>query len=156
VRRARRRAAEADLVLWLNDADEATPAVSSAPVWIIRNKIDLAAGHRPSVNGGEGRRRFAISARRGDGLAELMSALVRYAQDYFGATDGGLITRVRQRKLLQEAAASLRQSMAAIDEGEELAAEDLRSAADSLGRLLGQIDVEDVLDVIFREFCIGK
>jgi tRNA modification GTPase len=156
VRRARRRAAEADLVLWLNDADEATPAVSSAPVWIIRNKIDLAAGHRPTVNGGEGRRRFAISARRGDGLAELMSALVRYAQDYFGATDGGLITRVRQRKLLQEAAASLRQSMAAIDEGEELAAEDLRSAADSLGRLLGQIDVEDVLDVIFREFCIGK
>jgi tRNA modification GTPase len=39
---------------------------------------------------------------------------------------------------------------------EELAAEDLRRAAYSLGRLLGRVDVEDILDVIFRDFCIGK
>jgi len=46
--------------------------------------------------------------------------------------------------------------MAVVGEGEELAAEDLRAAADSLGRLLGRVDVEDILDVIFREFCVGK
>jgi len=58
--------------------------------------------------------------------------------------------------LLQQAEAALTRSMVAIGDGEELAAEDLRSAAFALGRLLGQVDVEDILDVIFREFCIGK
>jgi tRNA modification GTPase len=67
-----------------------------------------------------------------------------------------LITRERQRRLLEDTAAALERSVAAIGHGEELAAEDLRAAAYSLGRLLGRVDVEDILDVIFREFCIGK
>jgi tRNA modification GTPase len=46
--------------------------------------------------------------------------------------------------------------MAVASQGEELVAEELRAAADSLGRLLGRVDVEDVLDAIFREFCVGK
>jgi tRNA modification GTPase len=50
----------------------------------------------------------------------------------------------------------LRRSIDAVGEGEELAAEELRVSAHSLGRLLGRVDVEDVLDVIFREFCVGK
>jgi len=75
---------------------------------------------------------------------------------YFGAAEGGLIARVRQRELLEQAAASLEQSMSAVNQGEEFAAEELRSAAFALGRLLGQVDVEDILDVIFRDFCIGK
>jgi len=58
--------------------------------------------------------------------------------------------------LLRETVVSLQRSIAVIGEGEELAAEDLRAAAQSLGRLLGRIDVEDVLDAIFRDFCIGK
>jgi len=67
-----------------------------------------------------------------------------------------LITRQRQRQLLADTATALERSLAAIGQGEELAAEDLRSAGMSLGRLLGRVDVEDILDVIFREFCIGK
>jgi tRNA modification GTPase len=63
---------------------------------------------------------------------------------------------VRQRELLEHTAASLQRSIAAAGEGEELAAEDLRAAAYSLGRLLGRVDVEDILDVIFKEFCVGK
>ena len=55
-----------------------------------------------------------------------------------------------------DTAVSLDRSLAAVGRGEELVAEDLRSAAYSLGRLLGRVDVEDILDVIFREFCIGK
>jgi tRNA modification GTPase len=58
--------------------------------------------------------------------------------------------------LLQQTAVSLQRSLGVVREGEELAAEDLRSAVHSLGRLLGRVDVEDILDVIFREFCIGK
>ncbi len=109
---------------------------------------------------GQGQRQgelmFAISATRGDGLTELISALVGFAQEFFGATEDALISRIRQRELLQRTAASLERSLVVIGEGEELAAEDLRAAAYSLGRLLGRVDVEDILDVIFREFCIGK
>ena len=99
---------------------------------------------------------FRISARRGLGVSELIGALVTFAQNYFGAGEGGLIARERQRKLVQETADSLRRCIAVIGEGEELAAEELRAAAFSLGRLLGRVDVEDILDVIFREFCVGK
>jgi tRNA modification GTPase len=177
VRRARARAAEADLVLWLVDAHDEKNLEKSleqvaGPAWVVRNKIDLdavesdAAGLRldavnpgqPAGLSGQPRRHadFEISASRGDGISQLIAALIVFAQNYFGAGEGGLVSRERQRKLLQETAMSLRRSLAAIQEGEELAAEDLRMAARSLGRLLGRVDVEDVLDVIFREFCIGK
>jgi tRNA modification GTPase len=89
-------------------------------------------------------------------MDDLVGTLVEFAADYFGTNEGALITRERQRKLLEDTAAALERSLVAIGYGEELAAEDLRSAATTLGRLLGRIDVEDVLDVIFREFCIGK
>lgn len=178
VRRARARAAEADLVLWLAEGQQQVRRVgdpptvwkprdemdfaggtvvtvrnlTGGPVWTVRNKIDLAAPD------GEGNAdaEFRISAHRGDGIPGLISALVVFAQDYFGSSEGGLIGRTRQRKLLQETVASLRRSMAVVGQGEELAAEELRAAAHSLGRLLGRVDVEDVLDVIFREFCVGK
>jgi tRNA modification GTPase len=176
VRRARARAAEADLVLWLVDARDENLEKSldsgAAPAWVVRNKIDLdaaeseAAGPRLDA-GNPGRPAavleqtqrhadFEISASRGDGVLQLIAALIVFAQNYFGAGEGGLISRERQRKLLHETALSLQRSLSAVQEGEELAAEDLRMAARSLGRLLGRVDVEDVLDVIFREFCIGK
>jgi len=154
VRRARARAAEADLVLWISDArHEEISHQGTAPVWRVRNKIDLDAAAPPQ---GQGATDFSISASRGDGVGELIAALVGFARDYFGFDDDGLIGRERHRQLLQQTAASLQRSIAAIGEGEELAAEDLRMAAYSLGRLLGRVDVEDILDVIFREFCIGK
>jgi tRNA modification GTPase len=152
VRRARSRAAEADLVLWLTDADGAKPSEGDAPTWIVRNKIDLGSPDAPRRN----EARFAISASRGDGLRELIAALVGYAQEFFGSAETGLIGRQRQRDLLRQTAASLQRSIDVVGDGEELAAEDLRAAAYALGRLLGQVDVEDILDVIFREFCIGK
>jgi len=62
----------------------------------------------------------------------------------------------RQRDLLNRASDSLRRSLGLVEEGEELAAEELRAAAYALGRLLGRVDVEDVLGTIFQKFCIGK
>jgi len=158
VRRARARAAEADLVLWLADAEEnKMEHESGASVWLVHNKIDLGAVGIGAVALGRlaGVREFRISARRGDGVADLVGAMIGFAQDYFGANEGGLISRERQRTLLQETAESLQRSIDTIDRGEEFAAEDLRRAAYSLGRLLGRVDVEDILDVIFRDFCIG-
>lgn len=161
VRRARARAEDADLVLWLVEgARVADPDAmrsvrtsgeghrSSGSVWIVRNKIDLGdAGPH-----GE----FGISASRGDGIPELIEALVKFAADFFGTSEGALVTRARQRDLLSRAADSLRRSLELVDEGEELAAEELRAAAYALGRLLGRVDVEDVLGAIFQKFCIGK
>lgn len=156
VRRARARADDADLVLWLADSSQAgMDHQGTAPVWLVRNKIDLATDGRPMAER-EGMAGFEISASRGDGLPELIAALVGFAQDYFGGSEGGLIGRSRQRKLLQETATSLQRCVDVVVEGEELAAEELRTAVHSLGRLLGRVDVEDVLDVIFREFCVGK
>ena len=158
VRRARKRAAEADLVLWMVDAQrQARARMGGPPVWVVRNKVDLDASGQSD---GALRRTseeidFRISASRGDGLGELIAALVAFAREYFGGGEGGLISRERQRGLLQEAAGSLRRSMSA-GQGEELVAEELRAASQSLGRLLGCVDVEDVLDVIFRDFCVGK
>jgi tRNA modification GTPase len=159
VRRARTRAAEADLVLWLVEDDSREHAVEgAAPVWIVRNKIDLIAlnGHAAGMGRTWGSRRFAISSARGDGMSGLVAALAGFAQDYFGSDEGGLIGRERQRSLLRETVASLQRSMNAAGKGDELVAEDLRVAAHALGQLLGRVDVEDVLDKIFREFCIGK
>ena len=156
VRRARARAAEADLVLWLTDR---APGVIDhhglAPIWTVRNKIDLEPGGRPLADT-SGQSVFQVSASRGDGLPDLIGALVGFAQSYFGGGEGGLIGRTRQRKLLQETAASLQRCVQVVGQGEELAAEELRMAAHSLGRLLGRVDVDDILDVIFREFCVGK
>jgi tRNA modification GTPase len=166
VRRARARAAEADLVLWLGDPQhEGNLQDGVAPVWMIRNKIDLdearpeALGQWPTSTTSGLRAAvadFAISASRGDGVSELIAALVGFAQNYFGGGEGGLISRVRQRQLLQETVVSLQRGISAVGKGEELVAENLRIAAQSLGRLLGRVDVEELLDVIFREFCVGK
>jgi len=152
VRRARARAGEADLVLWLVDGDLAGTAVGgAAPVWTVHTKIDLGPC-QPDAGGFD----FLISASRGDGLKELTSALVGFAGDYFGSEEGGLIGRERHRKLLWETAELLRRSMGAVDKGDEFIAEDLRAAADRLGRLLGRVDIEDILDKIFHDFCVGK
>ena len=162
VRRARAKAAEADLVLWLTDSpDPGARRAATAPAWIVRNKVDLDAERGGAIGraNSETAQRgvdFEISAKQGDGIGELVSALVSFADSYFGGGEGGLITRERQRRLLEETSRSLHRSIEVIGQGDEFAAEDLRAAAYTLGRLLGRVDVEDILDVIFREFCIGK
>jgi tRNA modification GTPase len=169
VRRARMRAAEADLVLWMTDPEHQHSTIAKdsraadASVWVIRNKIDLDEGSRiipnesaiePAAEGSS--TEFRISASRGEGIPELITALVSFARDYFGSGEGALIGRERQRNLLQQSSNALQRCISAAGEGEELAAEELRAGSYFLGRLLGRIDVEDVLDAIFREFCIGK
>jgi tRNA modification GTPase len=172
VRRARARAAVADLVLWLVDGQgEESRHEGAVPVWMVRNKIDLDAvtadtedaradaansGPPAGVQPGQGGSHFAISASRGDGIPELIAALVAFARDYFGSAETSLIGRERQRKLLHETADALQRSVIVMGKGEELAAEELRTAIHYLGRLLGRVDIEDVLDAIFKEFCVGK
>src|SRR6201985_1491598 len=146
VRRARVRAAEADLVLWLSDQPGGKLRHEGpTPLWMIRNKVDLEKGD--SVPGDSGRpladrpkADYAISASRGDGIKDLVDGLVAFAREFFGAGEGGLITRERQRSLLQQTEDALQRSLRVAEASEELAAEELRVAAQALGRLRGRGD----------------
>jgi tRNA modification GTPase len=160
VRRARDRAAEADLVLWLTDstAEPILPQgeTGAGAVWLVENKADLgsAASQRSAIKSVAAT--FRISATQGQGLTELTTALARFAGEYFASGESALVTRARQKALLEGAVAALRRA-GRVDAGaDEILAEELRIAAHALGRLLGKVDVEDVLDKIFRDFCIGK
>jgi len=94
-----------------------------------------------------------VSALTGDGVEGLLSALgERVGLNY--RIEAPVLTRARHRQALEEAVSALRRSLSALLP--ELRAEDLRLALRSLGRITGTVDVEDLLDVIFRDFCIGK
>ncbi len=153
-RRAIRRAEQAEIRLFVFDAGQPADAIGAA-VWpgpdtiLVANKIDLAT----SIGAEFPPAALPISALTGEGVDELLAVLgERVAQDY--RIEAPVLTRVRHRQALEEAAASLRRSLSA--RLPELRAEDLRLALRCLGRIIGVVDVEDLLDVIFRDFCIGK
>jgi tRNA modification GTPase len=157
VRRARDRAQAADLVLWVTDATaaegEGGPA-GMAAVWQVRNKIDLLGSQpAPCQSGGT----LPVSALTGDGLAALIVALEHHAEAELAGAEASLITRERHRVALRKVVEALDRALGEGSSGrEDIVAEELRLAGRELGRLIGRVDVEDVLDVIFRDFCIGK
>jgi len=169
IRRARERVAMADLVLWLTDASadsaeaggEVAENLSAADVWVLRNKIDLVGdkccARNESLSTNESKKTFLISALTGAGIEPMAATLSATVQEFFSATEAPMVTRARHRRALEETISALDRALAHGPSGsEELVAEDLRSAATTLGRLTGRVDVEDLLDVIFRDFCIGK
>lgn len=147
--RARARAAEADLKLVLVEAGAPLPADLAEQLddraLLVRSKSDLESTAEDGL---------AISAATGDGLPALLAAMGTALRTRFAAGEAPLITRQRHRQALEDAALHLRRSLAA--PAPELAAEDLRLAMRALGRVTGAVDVEDLLDRIFRDFCIGK
>jgi tRNA modification GTPase len=172
VRRARERAAAADLVLWVVDAGaEGRPSPSAgladrdAPiVWVVLNKCDLVEAGSVSQDEGAGKdrseprlREFQISALTGASFDVLVEALRRHAEAFFAGDEPSLITRQRHAAALTACAEALGRAAAEGAAGrEEVIAEEFRFATQALGRLTGRVDVEDILDVIFRDFCIGK
>lgn len=170
IRRALASAREADLVLAVYDATAVLPAgdgamalllpgfevpdESSLKTLTIVNKADLT---QPDLSRWpEGT--LSISAKTGEGLPALKTALAHFAAESYGGGEAPLITRVRHRQEIERARSALGQFIdsAGSSEPPEIAAEHLREAADALGRLTGRLDVEDVLGQIFSEFCIGK
>ncbi len=100
---------------------------------------------------------FSLSAATGEGFDTLLGQLARQAGEFLGGAESALVTRARHRHALEVALAALRRAQSGEVAGrEDLLAEELRIAATALGRLTGRVDVEDILDVIFRDFCIGK
>lgn len=158
VRRARQWAGAADLRIAVFAADTPPASASDAAALIdgdtlvALNKIDLGpATWRPTATGlGV----FPVSVRTEEGLAPFLDALAAAVRDRIGMASAPLLTRARHREAVATAAAALARAAAAALP--ELAAEDLRVAARALGRITGAVDIEELLDVIFRDFCIGK
>jgi tRNA modification GTPase len=154
VRRTLARVGDADLVLWIVDATapqwEPKSAQILANVVLIRvlNKVDLVK----SLHIADG---VALSAKTGEGVAELVEILSKRAGKDLTVGEPAVITRARHRAELEAAAEALGRFREERG-GPELKAEELRLAARHLGRLTGRIDVEEVLGAIFSEFCIGK
>jgi tRNA modification GTPase len=162
MRRARERASRADLILWVVDATAPDPApppaeVSSSEIWIISNKCDLAqcdSGRYPDAL--HRCKHLEISAKTGQSFDKLLTMLKEFLVGNFSSSESVLITRERHRHLLSNCREALSRALGEAAEHEDIIAEELRLAARDLGRLTGRVDVEDVLDVIFRDFCIGK
>ena len=141
MRRARAEAASADLCLLLTAPDAPPPPGMTGLA--VRTKADLGAAPGPGL---------AVSARTGAGLEALRAAIADAMRACVAGPPGAL--RARHVRALSQAVEAL--ARFAVAPQIDLAAEDLRLAVRALGRVTGRVDVEDLLDTIFREFCIGK
>jgi tRNA modification GTPase len=123
----------------------------------LTNVVNKGLTDRNELETINGELEFNISAGTGDGFDRLLDQLARQAETFLAGAEQAVVTRARHRRALEEVAAALGRAQAGEVAGrEDLLAEELRIAASALGRLTGRVDVEDVLDVIFRDFCIGK
>jgi tRNA modification GTPase len=167
VRRALERAEEADLRLGLVEGQsEASEAAAIAER--LRPGDLLVSTKRDIPHGAAFYEAFQVyedlgldypawvSVKTGEGLAELEASIAKRVAEALGREEAPVLTRARHRRLVEEARGALLRAIPALDQGAELAAEDVRVAADQIGRLTGRIDVEDLLDEIFSSFCIGK
>ncbi|KQW86430.1 tRNA uridine-5-carboxymethylaminomethyl(34) synthesis GTPase MnmE [Brevundimonas sp. Root1279] len=154
VRRARARAEQAELRLWVRapgdpDGVAADYARSGDLLVLTKADIDRAA---PPLD----RDAIAVSTETGEGLAALHDWIAaRLARDLSGA-DFPAVTRERHRLRLEEALAAVVAGRRALDLAPEMAGDDLRRAAEALSRVTGAIGVEDILGEVFSTFCIGK
>jgi tRNA modification GTPase len=153
VRRALARAEVSDLTLLLLDGSLADPFAglpsgiaekASLTVW---NKADL-----PSTCRRDGVR---LSLKTGEGFDQLLEVIGKKVTERLERTgEAPVLTRARHRHALEQAKAALDRAQGASET--ELFAEDLRLATRWIGRITGRVDVEELLDVVFRDFCIGK
>ncbi len=155
VRRALARAEAADLrivvaALRADGGLDGDFALARAGDLKVVNKADLGSFAAADT--------LAVSAASGTGIDALEEALRGAVASRFEASERPVITRARHREGLEACAGALGRASAALEAGRaaELVAEDLRLAARALGRITGRVDVEDLLDVVFRDFCIGK
>lgn len=161
IRRARKAMAEADAVLWIQDATEAVPehieeaVPEGVPVTIVRNKIDLS-DDRPGIVEGE-RPVVMLSARTGEGLDALRER-IRDLAGFRDLGEGAFTARRRHLEALHDAHGHFEAGRAALRDARagELLAEELRLSQHALGTITGEFTADELLGRIFSDFCIGK
>jgi tRNA modification GTPase len=150
VRRARERLAQADVIISLISANDDAGGVDlcvDGPTEIrVITKSDL--GLRATSDG------IPVSAVTGAGMDELLAALEQAARHLAGPRGAPALTRARHRMAIEEAVACLEAALTT--DLPEICGEELRLAVRALGRITGSVGVEDVLDSVFSQFCIGK
>jgi tRNA modification GTPase len=152
VARARRRAGSADLTLWVDDGAGGQIAGVGSPVLCVRTKIDLGETGASAVAAAK----FAISAKTGAGVDQLLDALAELAEERMSSREPALLTVARHRYAFQDARDALAATLGPDAAEWELIAEDLRRAAAAMDRIVGRIGAEEVLGEIFARLCVGK
>ncbi len=153
VRRARQRALEADLRLALitdrADMSEFVDLMGDGDLWLL-GQADRLEWTSQSP------RELLVSSITRQGLEELEAKIKSRAQADLGRSEAAPLTRLRHQEAVREGIQALDRALTASVQAPELVAEDLRLAARALGRVTGRVDMEDVLDRLFSQFCIGK
>lgn len=157
IRRTHESVRQADLVLMLVDpmgpsADEFVPISTSVPSIRVWTKLDIA----PTSGRSQVRNDVHISSKTGGGIAELVKLVGAHLGALRKCPEAALPTRDRHVVLLKACLVHLTRALDLISAPIEVRAEYLRLAASELGRITGTVDVEDLLGVIFSEFCVGK
>lgn len=150
IEKAIARGKTADLVIWLQDVcgpQDILPDLGSVPVVKVGNKADLVSTTPVGFD-------VLISAKTGQGVRDLLEKVLDVVNKAVG-TESLFIVHQRQKSLLAACLQSL-SSARVPGRSVDLVAEDLRMACNAIGRLTGDVDVEEMLDVIFSRFCIGK
>ena len=160
MRRARHKAVTADLKLAIFDfknwkkLDQVTAELIDDDTLVVVNKCDNGPLKPPLVLNGNPV--FMISILNGSGLKELIDAIIDRVSVIMDVGASPALTRTRHRDALEDCLGALGRCVDASGLSSEFVAEDLRLAARCLGRITGRVDVDDVLDLIFKNFCIGK
>ena len=149
IRRARARAAEADLVLHVVEAGGEQASNLGDTCLVVVSKADLIAEPFPVLKGD-----FLVSSKTGQGLSDLLRALKDWATSQASRGESSLITQTRHRESLTTCANYLTAASKSADV--VVRAEHLRQATGALGRITGRAGVEEMLDALFGRFCIGK
>jgi len=182
VRRARKKADEADMRLFVYAPDVVAEKLiipAQAGDFHIANKCDLQTVP-PSQLGKQ--KIWSLSAKTGEGMADFLPVLEEAVKKRFGLSEHPALTRTRHREAVQKAHNALMRALQGAEneraesgEGDgkeagqrankdgtnaqlapELIAEDIRLAMREIGRITGEVDIESLLDIVFRDFCIGK
>ena len=143
---------EADIILNITEDENYLPKSYSKKEWLVLNKIDKSKKIKKNLDG----KTILVSAKTGEGLKDILQKIhkeiIKKTKRFNDPKN--IILNLRQAKELEEAELSLTKALE--EKSEEIISEHLRQANRSLERIIGNIDVEDVLGNIFSKFCIGK
>ncbi len=152
IKRTRKLIKEADIILNISEDEHFLSKGQNKKEWLVLNKIDKNKNTKKKLKG----KVILVSAKTGEGIEDILETIyleiIKKTKKFNGKKN--IILNLRQATELKEAEHSIAKALE--EKSEEIISEHLRQANRSLERIIGAIDVEDVLGNIFSNFCIGK
>ncbi len=152
IRRTRKLLKEADIILNITEDESFLPKTPKKKEWLVLNKIDKSKKLKKNLEA----KAMLVSAKTGEGLEGILESIHKEIIKKTNRTNAqkNIVLNLRQAKELEEAEHNITKAIE--EKSEEIISEHLRQANRSLERIIGNIDVEEVLGNIFSSFCIGK